>query len=67
MQTISERDEHDDDVEHSHSNLQIIIPADNEKNSMISAFIEMRNEASFCDVSFLVQGSLFRAHRVVVR
>lgn len=40
---------------------------DNEKGTVFREFLNMRNEASFCDVAFLVQGTLFRAHRVVVR
>lgn len=45
----------------------VIHPTDQEKNAIVSSFIEMRNEASFCDVSFQIQGSIFRAHRIVVR
>jgi hypothetical protein len=44
-----------------------VSPGDNEKGSVFREFLDMRNEASFCDVAFLVQGTLFRAHRVVVR
>mmetsp|Transcript_15475 Transcript_15475/g.25778 ORF Transcript_15475/g.25778 Transcript_15475/m.25778 type:complete len:93 (+) Transcript_15475:79-357(+) len=40
---------------------------ENEKGSVFRDFLNMRNEASFCDVAFVVQGTLFRAHRVVVR
>jgi len=39
---------------------------ENEKGSVFRDFLNMRNEASFCDVAFVVQGTLFRAHRVVV-
>jgi hypothetical protein len=44
-----------------------VSPGENEKASVFRDFLNMRNDASFCDVAFLVQGTLFRAHRVVVR
>ena len=40
---------------------------DNERGGVFRDLVSMRNEAAFCDVAFLVQGTLFRAHRVVVR
>lgn len=43
-----------------------VTPGDKEKTNVFRSLLTMRNEASFCDVSFLVQGTLFRAHRVVV-
>ena len=33
---------------------------------LLSAF-DIRSETTFCDVSFLVQGHLYRAHRIIVR
>ena len=44
-----------------------VSPGENEKGNVFRDLLTMRNESSFCDVAFLVQGTLFRAHRVVVR
>lgn len=44
-----------------------VTAGDNEKGSVFRGCLNMRNEAAFCDVAFLVQGTLFRAHRVIVR
>jgi hypothetical protein len=41
-------------------------PTDTEKKSILSFALELRNESTFCDVAFLVKGTLFRAHRVIV-
>jgi hypothetical protein len=40
--------------------------ADSEKNALLKSFCEMRNEVTFCDIAFLCQGVLLRAHRVIV-
>jgi hypothetical protein len=41
------------------------------RGSEQSAFLpmarEMRDEACFCDVTFIVQGHIFKAHRIIVR
>ena len=42
-------------------------PQYSEQAALLPLAMEMRNEASFCDVSFVVNGSMFRAHRVIVR
>lgn len=41
-------------------------PSDSEKRNILAFALELRNESTFCDVAFLVKGSLFRAHRVIV-
>lgn len=43
-----------------------LIPSDNEKKAVLAAFDTMRKESLFCDISFVCQGVLFRAHRVIV-
>ena len=43
-----------------------LAPTDSEKKNILAFALELRNEATFCDVAFLVKGSLFRAHRVIV-
>lgn len=43
-----------------------VIPSDSEKGLVLRMFADLRGEGSFCDVSFLCQGVLFRAHRVLV-
>ena len=43
-----------------------VIPSEYEKSSVLKGFSEMRADSTFCDVSFLCQGVLFRAHRVIV-
>ena len=43
-----------------------LAPTDTEKKNILAFALELRNEATFCDVAFLVKGSLFRAHRVIV-
>lgn len=42
-------------------------PKVSEQLWLFSSALEMRNEASFCDISFIVNGNIFRAHRVIVR
>lgn len=37
-----------------------------EKSNLLVNFSQMRNESSFCDVTFNCNGSLLKAHRVVV-
>ena len=44
-----------------------LTPHFHEQAAILSFAMEMRNESSFCDVSFVVTGSIFRAHRVIVR
>ena len=41
--------------------------SEHEKSASFRSALDMRNEASFCDVAFLVQGCLFRAHKIIVR
>lgn len=42
-------------------------PRHHEQAAILSFAMDMRNESSFCDISFVVNGSIFRAHRVIVR
>jgi hypothetical protein len=42
-------------------------PTENEKSTSMVSLFDMRNDAAFCDVAFLVHGCLFRAHKVIVR
>lgn len=42
-------------------------PSEHEKSTCFRSSMDMRNDASFCDVAFLVQGRLFRAHKIIVR
>ncbi len=44
----------------------LLIPSDQEKKAILASFDVMRKDFLFCDVTFMVQGILFRAHRVVV-
>lgn len=44
----------------------ILVPTEPEKFTMLKMFAELRSDGSFCDVAFLCQGVLFRAHRVIV-
>jgi hypothetical protein len=41
-------------------------PRNHEQAAILSFAMDMRNESSFCDISFVVSGSIFRAHRVIV-
>jgi hypothetical protein len=45
----------------------IVVASPFEKAHILRMFTELRGEGSFCDVAFLCQGVLFRAHRVLVR
>lgn len=42
-------------------------PGSSEQASILPLAREMRNEACFCDITFVVQGRMFRAHRIIVR
>lgn len=44
-----------------------LCPRHHEQASILSFAMEMRHESCFCDVSFVVNGSIFRGHRVIVR
>jgi hypothetical protein len=44
-----------------------LAPKFSEQLHIFSAAQDMRNEAAFCDVSFVVKGNLFRAHKIIVR
>ena len=44
-----------------------ISPGANEKNTLLSILFELRKDGTFCDVAFLCHGTLFTAHRCVVR
>lgn len=41
--------------------------ASNEVAGFFAFASEMRREETFCDATFVVQGQIFRAHRIVVR
>jgi hypothetical protein len=43
-----------------------ITPGETEKLALLSSFQALREDGTFCDVAFLCQGTLFRAHRVVI-
>ncbi len=44
-----------------------MITSDNiEKNSVLLNAFDAREDSIFCDVSFIVQGTIFRAHKVIV-
>ena len=45
----------------------VITSAESEIAGFFSFAADMRNDESFCDASLLVQGQLFRAHKIVVR
>lgn len=70
----NEEDEDEEENEDSSDKGPVRIPlydtkltiADSEKNALLKSFCEMRNELIFCDIVFLCQGVLFRAHRVIV-
>ena len=44
-----------------------LVSDDQEKISILLSAYDIRNETTFCDVTFLVQGHLYRAHRIIVR
>eukprot|EP01031_Cornospumella_fuschlensis_P036194 gene36194-43901_t len=41
-------------------------PSDNEKKVLLANFDNMRKESLFCDVAFICNGVLFRAHKVIL-
>ena len=43
-----------------------LLPCDTEKKHILMMFDSMRKDSFFCDVAFLCQGIMFRAHRVIV-
>ena len=67
MTTEEEQFEDEEVVYETEVPILKVCPSDSERGNVFSSFLTMRNESSFCDVAFLVQGTLFRAHRVVVR
>lgn len=61
-------DARDDEEENSrveYSEAQLL-PCEAEKKHILSMFHTMRKDSFFCDVAFVCNGVLFRAHRVVV-
>lgn len=44
----------------------LIVSDDQEKMSVLLTACDIRDETTFCDVTFLVQGHLYRAHRIIV-
>ncbi len=45
----------------------LVVPSAFEKASLLKMLNELRVQGTFCDVAFLCQGVLFRAHKIVVR
>lgn len=43
-----------------------IIASEGEKKAILASFDTMRRESLFCDVAFICNGVLFRAHKVVL-
>ena len=43
-----------------------LVSEDNEKQTVLLNAMEMKQDGIFCDVTFLVRGQAFRAHRIVV-
>jgi hypothetical protein len=64
---VFDDDVHDDDesskLEYAEAQL---LPCEAEKKHILSMFYTMRKDSFFCDVAFVCNGVLFRAHRVVV-
>jgi hypothetical protein len=61
---IAEQDyEEHSKVEYTEAQL---LPSEVEKRHILSMFYTMRKDSFFCDVAFVCNGVLFRAHRVVV-
>ena len=56
-------DEERSKIEYSEAQL---LPCESEKKHILSMFYTMRKDSFFCDVAFVCNGVLFRAHRVVV-
>jgi hypothetical protein len=55
-----------DDVPQTHYTEAQLLSSDVEKKYILSMFSVMRKDSFFCDVAFVCNGALFRAHRVVV-
>ena len=60
---VDEEDEVASKVEYSEAQL---LPCESEKKHILQMFYTMRKDSFFCDVAFVCNGVLFRAHRVVV-
>ena len=60
---VAVNDEERSKVEYSEAQL---LPCEAEKKHILSMFYTMRKDSFFCDVAFVCNGVLFRAHRVVV-
>lgn len=56
-------EEEESKVEYSEAQL---LPCESEKKHILQMFYTMRKDSFFCDVAFVCNGVLFRAHRVVV-
>jgi hypothetical protein len=63
----SQHQDHEDDQNQEMTYVLTTSPTENEKYSSLLSLFDMRNDAAFCDVAFLVHGCLFRAHKVIVR
>lgn len=57
--------EQDEDSKIEYAEAQLL-PCEAEKKHILSMFYVMRKDSFFCDVAFVCNGVLFRAHRVVV-
>lgn len=57
--------DHDEDSRIEYAEAQLL-PSEGEKKHILSMFYTMRKDSFFCDVAFVCNGVLFRAHRVVV-
>jgi len=58
--------DYDDDEEEPEQYDGNILSSDQEKSKVLVMFKDLRNDAMFCDITFLCQGKEFRAHKVVV-
>ena len=59
--------EYDEEVSKDHFLMDAdLIPTESEKKNLLSTFSTMRKEQLFCDVAFVCNGVLFRAHRVLI-
>ena len=62
-----EEEGNDDDDDLPKEDIEaMLIPSDQEKKAVLASFDNMRKESLFCDIAFVSQGVLFRAHRVIV-
>ena len=62
-----ETSDDNDDLNNIEENIEAyLIPSDNEKKAVLASFDAMRKDSLFCDVAFICQGIVFRAHRVIV-